>query len=385
MKWIKTFESLVGNKYYFETIDNDLYSYLDKYGVNRIGFYDFNIKLYRVYKDSLDLYRKNKWSWISYTNNFIWKVNKPLNLFVSDEYHLTKLAKEIPSWIPAIKKYFNFTTDSTKNLIDLVETKCDDKNMSFSDKFNIIRFENNEDYFKFIKLWDGIQINDNYFVFEHIIKDSTIVSGNEKTFGINRNIKDDNFPEYVMEELIRYTDTAGTKMKKDVKEWLKENSPKSNQPISLYRGFSLELAQFEIYDEKSLINNPDKLEKYLYRLTGLRKLEDFKKGNYATVKRAKESSWSHTPVIAKQFASSIASSSLNILVKYEARPEDIIIDFTYLPDNIKKQFKYRNQNEVILETGSYKSKIINIWISKYLEKWLNDNGYEWYPREGIIK
>lgn len=351
-------ESLKGNKFYFETKDNDLENI---YSTIRIGSYEYNIKLYEVYKDVLSQYKKSKSKLVSYTSNYIFQVSKPLNLFCFDKYHLKKLA-ENSSWLSTIKNYLSVKSDDLNDIINAFD--------KVSNKFELIRFENDEEYIQFSNMYDGITFDNRYFVFEKIIKSSKLIGGNHH-IGINRDInKDIKIDEYVIDELIRYTDDASVKMNKNIKEELKKLNIKSEDNIVLYRGFCLEL---DDYGDFKLMKDEKALSKYLYRLTGVKTIEELKKGNYLNIKRGKESSWSHTPVIAKQFTKGLASGSINILVKYEAKPEDVIIDFTYLPKDIKKLFKFKYQNEVILETGSYKSKIVEIWYDDKFKKYLSSN------------
>lgn len=262
-----------------------------------------------------------------------------------------------------------------KNLNLLTYYDKNEFNWAIKNKF--IKFKNkdgfeviNKDLF-FTK-YDGIRNNktEAFILIDDLLKKATLVDGNVIRLEKSNNLNNDfNFPEWIKTELIRYTDSANSKMKKDVKEWLKENSPKAKTK-KIYRGFG-------IYDDN------DKIEKLLYKMTGFRKLEDIKLYSQIEIKRGKESSWSTSPIIAREFAKGMSEGRINFLVEYIAKDNEIIIDFTELTEEQKSDFIYRNQNEIILDTGKYKAKIIGLWCDSYFIKWLNDNGYSFNPKIGI--
>lgn len=102
------------------------------------------------------------------------------------------------------------------------------------------------------------------------------------------------------------------------------------------------------------------------------------------INRSKESSWSYKAEVSRSFAYGMASSSINVLVKYVAKPSDIVIDFTMLSEHDKKLFKFRHQNEVILDIGKYDATINDIWISKNFEEYLRENPiYKFKKRFGF--
>ncbi len=399
MKYIKTFESLVGNKFYFNT-EFDIKSLTFKEISQEIRFEKLgsgwkNIEensLIIVYKDIFDNYKKRTGNIISYSSNYIWQINKSLNLFKYDNYHLDKLISILPIFIEYAKHWFSIQSDDINEIKKIVLEKSKEKDSRnfYNLSGHLLRFEP-DDMKIFKNNWDGVLVEldreTQYYVFWDIAKDAQLVGGNEKRFGIKSETETFDMPEWVLDELIRYTNDASKKMNLEVKEWLKKNSPKPSTNTQIYRSFGIELHDWSKYDKTSdaIINEPLKLSKYLYRLTGLKKLEDFKKGEFVNVKRGKESSWSHTALISRQFARGLASGSINLLVKYDVSPDEIVIDFTQLPESLKKKFKFRNQNEVILDTGAYKAEIADIWLDEGMIAWLNENGYTWIPKKGIFK
>lgn len=69
-----------------------------------------------------------------------------------------------------------------------------------------------------------------------------------------------NYTENIIEELIRYTDSAGRKLKKETREYLKQYSIKPKHDIILYRGFALTL---DVYGDYTKLEDHIKLTKYL--------------------------------------------------------------------------------------------------------------------------
>ena len=399
MKYIQTFEALVGNKFYFNT-EFDIRDLTFKEINRKIRFSKIgtgtndNIEEMRslIQVSNKNNYRTYKDNVINYTNNYVWKIDKPLNLFEYTEYNINKLISIAPIFLEYVKHWLSIKSDDPSEIKKIILDKVKLKEYQDFNRLSyyILRFEK-EDLLKFKSIWDGIMLNvDNkieYYIFWDIAKYSKLIGGNELLFGKKSPIKDFELPEWIFDELIRYTNDASKKMNLKVKEWLQENSPKSSDPIRVYRAFSIDLADWSDYSKNSnaIVNDPIKLSKYLYRLTGLKNLTDFIKEHNITIKRGKESSWSHTALIARQFAKGLASASINILVKYEVQPKDIIIDFTLLPEHIKKEFKFRNQNEVILDKGAYQGVIDDIWIDKGFSKWLIENDYIWISKKGIFK
>ncbi len=71
-----------------------------------------------------------------------------------------------------------------------------------------------------------------------------------------------------------------------------------------------------------------------------------------------ETSWTTNPCIAECFADSNGKSQI---IKYTAKPEDILIDLRYLPDSQRKMLSDVNQSEVILKGGTYKVDVIKLY------------------------
>lgn len=414
MKYLMTYEALIGNKYYLNSI-NDLtgldFNEMRKNVPNRhfVIYGDWNYEngyLFRIY-NKISSRKNGKLDIISPNTNYIWQITKPLNIFKFDKYHFKKLSEKCPSWIPRVKNYFDFKNENIDELIDKVMEyifKFDDYGSVNSNSFfdSIIMDEN--DINVFAQIYDGIEVPQFYkkekfdnevYVFYKILKDLKLIGGTEKLLGRKSDIEME-IPDHIIDELIRYTGDAGKRINPYVKKWLKENSPKPPTGTRLYRSFKLDLSDWGSYDKEktwgkdkkptdALIHYPEKLKKYLYRLTGLKELTDFKRFGEIIVKRGKESSWTYNAQISKPFAEYMASSSINVLVKYNTKQDDVIVDFTLIPEKYKNNFKYKNQNEVILETGAYKGIIQEIWLDDKFIQWLKENGYDFNSKIGINK
>lgn len=133
------------------------------------------------------------------------------------------------------------------------------------------------------------------------------------------------------------------------------------------------------------------VEKGIYRYFGVKKLEDLKKGANIKLKRGKESSWSTSPIIASNFSKSLSEKNINVLVEAKIQAKDIVIDFNLLPKEfLKKHFRFWNQNEIIVDTGSIDCTIKNIWTDERFKKgkyteWLKQNGYQFNANTGFVK
>lgn len=415
MKYLMTFESLFGNKFYINSrydLRNLEFNEISKILPNRhllySGSWNENNTLFYIYKQlSYRKYGKLKMDIISSNSNYSWQTSNPLNLFKFDKYNFKKLSEKCKSWTSRVKYYFGFDDENIDTLIDKIIEKIykfdNYGSVNFGIFFDALNIDE-EDLNIFNQIYDGIEIpkyykqkptTNEYLVFYNVIKTMKLIGGTEKLLGKKSDIEME-IPDYVIDELVRYTNSAGKKLNPYVKKWLKENSPKPPDGTRLYRSFKLDLSDWGSYDKEktwgkdktptdALVFYPEKMKKYLYRLTGLKELTDFKRFGDIIVKRGKESSWTYNAQISKPFVEGLASSSINVLVKYNIKKEDVLVDFTLLPEKYKHNFKFKNQNEVILDTGSYKGKIQEIWLDDKFIKWLEENGYKFNNRIGIYK
>lgn len=250
--------------------------------------------------------------------------------------------------------------------------------------------ENWINYPEFIKRYNGIMLDDTIYLFfnekdiDTIINNLKLIDGNTIRFDIsnNYNIK---LPRYVLDDLIKYTDKADTKLTKRTTEWLKKNFKKPYSEITLYRGSSLDLYTIAENLNYSPENIPiDTIEHYLNSWFGIKRLEDIKKGNPAIVKRRKESSWSTVPQIARATANEVG---INFLFKATIPSDKILIDFSLIPEQIlKKEFEYWTQNEVIVDNYEIEVTIADVWItdSKTVKDWMKNNNISFLSKHFLI-
>lgn len=362
MNYIMTYEALMGNKFYFSS-PNDITKNNNSSGIYLNSMFSKNpIKIYSVYvKNAIPL------KFLTHTHssnhlNYIYQVNKALNLFKFDDYHITKLINDYPSFKGSLIRYL-----SLKENDDIIS-----KIKEFKDtKLNIIRRLDDDDMQKFYTKYDGIYLDENHiFVFDRIYYNAKLINGMAVKFKLNDSDENNDieFPEYVIDELIRYTDLSNRKLNERAKDWLIKYAPKPKEPITLYRGISIDL--FPNYND-SIVSDSKKLSSLLYRRIGVKEIKDLKKGFEIEAKRGKESSWSYYPEIAKAFILGMGKDDVNLLVKSVIKPEDIIVDLTLLPKKVKDKLDFIYQNEVIVNVGKYKSIISEIYFSKKAKSKLN--------------
>ena len=204
-----------------------------------------------------------------------------------------------------------------------------------------------------------------------------------ETFSYERNL----FPKSqlgVEKELARYKDTANTKMNIEVKKWLLEHSPKPYASKRIYRGFTVPTSFSYAPDWFTL--TVDAAEKLLYKYTGLRHIDQIRVGAHIVVKRGKESSWSTSPMVAANSSTNGGvTEDMNFLVKTDIPASQVVIDFTELPADMRSQFQYPGQAEVIVDIGAIPCTISRFFIHPKFNKWLDQNGYEYVAQKGIYR
>ena len=209
-----------------------------------------------------------------------------------------------------------------------------------------------------------------------------LVGGNYLKYNKISDNEDFVIPDNITDELIRYTENANRRMKVWVRDWLLEYSPKPSKPITIYRGVTIDVCGYSTNCNN--IEESDIIKK-MFKFIGIRDLDKLHKGSDIKSKRGKESSWSYNADISTTFASGFASSDINVLMKTVVDPSDIVIDFTLIPEKIKDEFQYRNQNEVIINKGVYDTKIAGVWFSHRFIEWYETNGIKLVKNKGLYK
>ncbi len=221
---------------------------------------------------------------------------------------------------------------------------------------------------KFFKLYDGLASEykgEVHIPFATMLK-AKLVDGNAKRYhtGDKPDLTFD-IPEHYIEDLIRYTEDPGKRLKH--KEYWKSLTKPYKFKI-LYRGFSIQFDDWGDYSKVTFKDVNDKLKRYAGITLGQ------VPAGKVIVKRGKESSWSTHKEIAQNFTKGQAEASINFVVRAEVPVDNIIIDFTEFPMKFKKQFRFFAQNEVIVDTGAVPAVIEDVWIEKDFATWMKKNG-----------
>jgi len=187
-----------------------------------------------------------------------------------------------------------------------------------------------------------------YYLFnnEAIFKISEIVSMEfvESKFQYDPNesydIIEDRLPEHAFEWLKKYMSSSGksnppAEITKILNRW------KSNKKIILFRGLGWYLE--ELNQVKNLSSYP------------------FKKGEIIKYRSKKPSSWSTNKFVAKSFTK---TGPYWLLLKYVAKPEDILVDTRLIHTDQRRQLYFADQFEVVLKKGSYSADILSLGYEK---------------------
>ncbi len=314
--------------------------------------------------------------------NYIYEIKHDLRLFDGSERDCYRLAKAGVVDTAKLGQFLGETppTDPVELAKFMADSIAKRARYRLSDLLSYIGVS--VDGFR--KLYDGTYIgapSDRYPVaFEDLIQaHAVLIDGSVQRLSVPDSTVEFTVPRNVLDELVRYTDNAGKRMKPDAVTWLNENSPKSAKNV--YRGFAIQLDDWGDYSKLTI----EKVNKTLAARTGIKSLDRIRVGMPLIVKRGKESSWSINAQAAANFTSGMAEASLNFLVKTEATTDRVVIDFTELPRDLKKTFKFQGQGEVILTAGPIKASLNSFWIEDKFNQWLVSHGYEFKPQHGIVK
>jgi len=176
-------------------------------------------------------------------------------------------------------------------------------------------------------------------------------------------------PGFVRDALDRYTEDPGRRIPKDAVAWCQENLPSRARDV--YRGQALTINEWGEYWD------PAKVSNYLFRRVGVRSLLEVYRGAQLKIKRGKTSSWSTAATIAREFGAGMASGDVNLLIKASVQAKDVVIDFTLLPDSLRRTFRHWTQNEVILRVGTFKAVVNDITVGSKMVEHLPRLGLSW--------
>lgn len=269
------------------------------------------------------------------------------------------------------------------------------------DKYHAISYCNRWlDYPKFKERYKGFVIFGNLYLLlnyeEYIDLHSklTLVDGNAKRFTSSTDHQENKLPDFVIDNLVNYTDMEKRSLSENTIEWLTNNFKKPYNELTIYRGSGIGLDRIADRTRKYKYdwnNLPlDNLEKYLKKYYGIKHLEDLRIGAPISMIRGKESSWTVTPQTAQNFA---YDDSIGIVVKATVPASRVLIDFRLLPKSLlKEKFRFWTQNEVIISAGPIDSIVSTLSICDNRTKeedrmstWLANNGYTFKANFGFSK
>lgn len=349
----------------------------------------------------------------SKANNYIYKIQEPLRLFDGSFEDCLRLFKAYPEAVSAL-------AERAKNIVDegipshwsgddftyLINDKKKDINnannllasLSIEDAAKLVSQQILNDigllfhtrfllqtlgisFADFRKIYNGFtQYNvkgKEHFgpsVFKDVVAKAVLVDGT-----VMRTSQDDHedrvftLPDYVREELTRYTQMSNRRLYKGVVEWLKENAPKPYKTVRLYRGFQIPIENESTQD----------ITKNLFRWTGLRSLEELRRGVPVKIKRSKESSWSTSPQVATSFmAKSKYGDSISVLVKADVPADRVVLDFNELPMSFRRDFPFHGQGEVVVDSGPVIGTIASVFAQN--PKIPDDAKVQFVPRIGFF-
>jgi hypothetical protein len=365
-------EMLAGNKFYLITRDESILGSV----TSRKFDADTNARFEVVILRGAEHYRHYKRNHISFSAmanfNYIYRVETNLRLFVLDAFHVGKL------------KTLNLLSDEYRDMgVDQMLTMFTGSvsDLNYFGKgmklLNVIA-----DVKAFSEHWDGVcdhYINPEgkvvadrdivYAFYDNVKASMSLVDGLGKRFRSTMKSTNIVLPDWVEEELIRYTNNARKRINKSVVTWLKDNFKKPYESKTLYRGMSIHPGTGH-----SGFGTVEECEDILKRYCSVG-LVDVRPYASVGLKRGKESSWSETPQIAKSFAKGLATGQINFLFKAEIPADRILLDLSLLSDVVRGKFKYNLQNECIVETGNIKATITDVWYKPHFVEWLDENGY----------
>jgi len=212
-----------------------------------------------------------------------------------------------------------------------------------------------------------------------------VIDGNAKRFGNLDVAKSEvELPDFVIKELVRYSDDAGKKISPNVVEWLKKNYPKPYTEIKVFRGVGTLLGHSGTWNLED-VKDVDVINKNLKKYFGVSDMKELHKGGMVYLSRGKESSWSRIPQVSNAFAAGMASKYIDLLVYTTVNAENVIFDFNTAPVKYRSEFKYIHQNEVIIDKGRIPSVISQVRVDEKFLALIRTFGYDYKPGLGIVK
>jgi hypothetical protein len=189
-------------------------------------------------------------------------------------------------------------------------------------------------------------------------------------------------PSGVIDDLQEYTTYLDHTLRPETIRWLERHYTVPYNQTRLYRGFDMRIYPQPMGYSIDAMNRAlgDYMDVTVDRLH---------QGASVDITRGKVSSWSRTPEVARAFGPNRdeADDSIRVMVKTTAGPDDILLDFTTLPDSLLEQFEafgLVTLNEVLLKEGPVEAILDGVYADGGTVDWFHQQGYDFENGYGVI-
>ena len=331
--------------------------------------YPFNEKGYQRYLKGI---ARGLVSASSQDFNYIYRFTKPLRIFEATKadalFALRKGMVDVPtliSWYPGLTP----------------EEAIDKWNFSRDDFMRVCL------YAPFSAYYDGVERDPKssgeqwgrISVWQDVLQKHTeLVDGNVMRFVRETPLEQPpTVPDTILDELVDFTRKAGRRISPATRKWLRENVRPPYGSIRVYRGIALDGSTFDELDKSCRA----------YFKIGLAELH---RGAPVVLTRGRDSSWSTTPQVSREFAN---LGTIKVLVAADLDPGQITVDLNLLPLDVRRKFTHFSQNEVIAAPGKIRGSVAYIAAFEHLTERFEGKGrtrdpelekLTWVPRYGIV-
>lgn len=176
-----------------------------------------------------------------------------------------------------------------------------------------------------------------------VLSKARLVDGNVQRFVREAPDPSLTIPAEVTRELEHFTGFEGRSLSGETRHWLQEHFPA--KAVTVYRGTGMNATSFMDLDKRSR-------DRFGVPLLGLHA------GAELSMTRDRDTSWTTTPQVAREFTR--AAGSLRVLLQTKLTPSQISVDLNHVPLEVRKQFVHFSQNEVIAAPGTIRVRVLSV-------------------------